>query len=556
MKQIPIQIIHHIAGWFKLNFLGLMRQMRWSYLPPLMVYFAAGVSGFTSIIESFFVKQNLGLSTTFLASIGFWAGLPWALKMPLGHLVDLFWQRKSFFVYIGATIMAASLLIMVGLTGYTNWMANMLPVEIWYIISMLLAPVGFVLQDVVADAMTVEAVPTHQNDGARIPENRLQQMHVTMQTLGRIAIVSGGALVAGAGGWLAKMVSYEVMYWISLVIPAISVIGVSLGAWMRGHRQHHFAPDGLRTDPHQKLLSHSENGLKVNWHILVGSAVFVILSFTFGLSTIPLKEEIIFLGSLSVIVFLMLQIFQDLDPVKRRDIISVALIIFVFRAVPTAGAGVGWWQIDLLGFDEAYFGTLRQAASILAILGMLALRNWMGRRPIPYLVVFLSVYSAVMMSPFIGMYYGLHEWTQQHLGFGARTIAIIDTMADSPLGQVAMIPMLAWIAREAPKNQKATYFAVMAAFTNLALSASHLGTKHLNAIYAVERGQYDELGALMITVTVLGLMLPIITVLLLNPTYYQKWKRGFRYVQQKIINHCFTVFTRIGTRRMGSSHSE
>ncbi|MCK7483711.1 MAG: hypothetical protein M0C28_46935 [Candidatus Moduliflexus flocculans] len=44
-------------------------------------------------------------------------GLPWALKMPIGHLVDLFWQRKSFFVYFGALLMAAGLLIMVGLTG-------------------------------------------------------------------------------------------------------------------------------------------------------------------------------------------------------------------------------------------------------------------------------------------------------------------------------------------------------------------------------------------------------------------------------------------------------
>jgi len=543
-------------GWFKLNLLGLMRQMRWSYLPPLMVYFAAGVFGFTSIIESFFVKQNLGLSTTFLASLGFWAGLPWALKMPLGHLVDLFWRRKSYLVYLGAALMASSLLIMVGLTGYTNWMATILPVEIWYIISMLLAPVGFVLQDVVADAMTVEAVPTCHKDGTAISENKLQQMHVTMQTLGRIAIVGGGALVAGAGGWLAKMVSYEVMYWISLVIPAISLIGVSLGDWMQRHRQHHVDPDGLGTDPDPKLLSHPENGLKVNWHILAGSAVFVILSFMFGLSTIPLKEEIIFLGSLSVIVFLMLQIIQDLNPLKRRDIISIALIIFVFRAVPTAGAGVGWWQIDVLGFDEAFFGTLRQVASILAIVGMLALRGWMGRRSVPYLVVFLTVYSAVMMSPFIGMYYGLHEWTQLHLGFGARTIAIIDTMADSPLGQVAMIPMLAWIAKEAPKNQKATYFAVMAAFTNLALSASHLGTKYLNAIYVVERGHYGELGVLMITVALLGLILPTITVLLLKPSYYQIWKRGFRYVQEKTIHHCLTVFNRIGRRGLGAIRSE
>ena len=121
-----------------------------------------------------------------------------------------------------------------------------------------------------------------------------------------------------------------------------------------------------------------------------------------------------------------------------------------------------------------------------------------------------------MILPFIGMFYGLHEWTERVFGFGPRTIAIIDTMADSPLGQVAMIPMLAWIAREAPKGQKATYFAVMAAFTNLALSASSLGTNYLNKIFIVERGRYAELGHLMITATVIGLILPIATVLLVN----------------------------------------
>ena len=79
-----------------------------------------------------------------------------------------------------------------------------------------------------------------------------------------------------------------------------------------------------------------------------------------------------------------------------------------------------------------------------------------------------------------------------------------------------MIPMLAWIAREAPNAQKATYFAVMAAFTNLALSASSLGTNYLNEIFIIERGRYAELGPLMITATVIGLILPVATVLLVN----------------------------------------
>ena len=53
--------------------------------------------------------------------------------------------------------------------------------------------------------------------------------------------------------------------------------------------------------------------------------------------------------------------------------------------------------------------------------------------------------------------------------------------------QIAMIPMLAWIANSAPANLKATFFAVMASFTNLALSLSQLGTKYLNEIYIVTR---------------------------------------------------------------------
>ena len=60
--------------------------MRLSYLPPLMVYLAAGISGLTAIAGTFFVKDYLGLSAAFLAGLGFWAGLPWALKMPPGHL--------------------------------------------------------------------------------------------------------------------------------------------------------------------------------------------------------------------------------------------------------------------------------------------------------------------------------------------------------------------------------------------------------------------------------------------------------------------------------------
>jgi hypothetical protein len=513
---LPSKNWFRLWRWLRHDFFGIVTEMRLSYLPPLMVYFAAGVSGFTGIVESFYVKQELGLSAAFLAGLGFWAGLPWALKMPVGHLVDLFWRQKAFFVYLGAALMMASLLIMVGLTGSKDQMTRFLAPGTWYVISSLLSPIGFVLQDVVADAMTVEAVPSHTGKGDAIPEAELKRMHITMQTLGRIAIIGGSALVAGVGGWLAKTLSYRVMYELALLIPVISVLGVTLGQFGTRRRRLRLRRSGMAEADIRAALHTGNPESAPNWYILGGSAAFVVISLTLGLSDVAVKKEAILFGSLAVIAFLIAQLLKNLKPAKRREIIGIAIIVFIFRAMPGVGAGASWWQIDVLGFDEAFFGTLRQVASILAIIGLFALRGWMTRRPITYLVVFLSVYNAVMMLPFIGMYHGLHHWTEVHLGFGARTIAIIDTMADSPLGQVVMVPMLAWIAREAPTAQKATYFAVMAAFTNLALSAANLGTKYLNQIFVVERGNYNDLGGLMVTAAIIGLILPPMTVLLVN----------------------------------------
>ena len=100
-----------LLGWFDQTFLELRRQFHWTFLPPLMVYFAAGISALTGIVGAFFVKEYLGLSAAFLAGLTFWAGLPWALKMPLGHLVDIYWRQKALLVYLGAALIAASLLI-------------------------------------------------------------------------------------------------------------------------------------------------------------------------------------------------------------------------------------------------------------------------------------------------------------------------------------------------------------------------------------------------------------------------------------------------------------
>ncbi len=42
--------------WIDDTFLDLGRQFRWSYLPPLMIYLAAGVQDLTAIVGTFFIE--------------------------------------------------------------------------------------------------------------------------------------------------------------------------------------------------------------------------------------------------------------------------------------------------------------------------------------------------------------------------------------------------------------------------------------------------------------------------------------------------------------------
>jgi len=116
--------------------------------------------------------------------------------MPLGHLVDLVWRYKSWLVYLGAGLIAVSLLIMVALIGEREAMTAIMPAGAWYVLSVLLAPVGYVIQDAVADAMTVEAVPRVDDAGRPFDPATRRLMHTTMQTLGRVAIIGGSVLVA------------------------------------------------------------------------------------------------------------------------------------------------------------------------------------------------------------------------------------------------------------------------------------------------------------------------------------------------------------------------
>ena len=345
-------------------------------------------------------------------------------------------------------------------------------------------------------------------------------------------------LVALANVWLFRDVqamstqdkadTYALVYLLALGIPLCSVFGTMLAAVLHWRQRQRLAAAGFERAQIDEMLAVRSGETQPNWWILIGSLLFVVITLSVGLADLRYGQELVFVGSMAVVLFLMWRLLQTLGPEGRQTLLGTAVVIFVFRAVPGPGAGSTWWMIDSLGFDQSFLAKLSLIASVLTLAGMFIFRRFMAERSISYVVGFLTVAGTLLALPIIGMYYGLHQWTASLTGglVDARTIALIDTALESPLGQIAMIPMLAWIANSAPANLKATFFAVMASFTNLALSASQLGTKYLNRLFSVTREvrdpvtqavvvaeDYGELGWLLMAAALIGFTLPMLAIL-------------------------------------------
>ena len=487
----------------KNSLLNPVKHFKLRYLPLLMVYFAYGASGITGVAETFWVKEELKLSATALISLGVWLSIPWTIKMVFGQLVDsvpIFGSQRRVYVYLGAGLIALGTILLIGLAGNYEW-AQFTSKENVYIISALLSVVGFVLQDVVADTMSTEVVDRNQ------PQEIVEEELAYVQILGRLAISLAGVLVAGLSGWLAQIFSYETMFKIGLIIPLISIIGVSI-----------VKLDVAKPSP-------------INCKILCGGLLFAVFVVLMGygqyqewqnqiLATIfRYSQEIVFLVSFGVIAYMLNLLLKDVESKTKNFIIKTAVVIFVYRAMPSVGPGLSWWEIDILHFDKAFFGTLSQIGAILSILGMWLFSDFIAKKPAHYTLLWLTLITTILFLPIIGLYYNI----PQSLGISPKTVAIIDTALDSPFAQLSMIPLLTLIAIYAPEGKRATWFALMASLMNLALTAGGLLTKYLNELLPVSRQvvengkvivpmDYSNLGILMLIVTILNVTLPVTTI--------------------------------------------
>ncbi|MGY8895887.1 MAG: hypothetical protein ACKVIC_04185 [Gammaproteobacteria bacterium] len=479
-------------------FLTPIRAFRLRYIPLLLIYFSYGSGVFTAIAENFWVKDTLDMSASDLAELAVWLGVPWTVKMIFGSLVDsvnIFGSNRKSYVYIGAVLITISSLMMIAVVGDYAIVEDFSKKAV-YIFASVIAVTGFVMQDVVADTMTTEVIDKNQ------PQEKINQELATIQVLARLSLGFAIFITGWIGGELADVFHdhREIVFQISLFVPLLSILGVSL----------------VKLNPVPVS--------PINKQVLFGGLIFAIFIVLMGYNDVPYSQEIIFVISISVVLYLLSDLINDLDASTIRHIKMAMIIIFVYRAMPSVGAGLSWWEIDVLGFDESFFAKLSAIGGGIALAGMWFSAKFIIKRDIAEVLIFLTIIGTLLSLPIVAMYYDIHTL----LGFDARTVALVDTAIASPFDYIAQVLMLTLVAIYAPEGKKGTWFALMASLMNIALSAGGLFTKYLNQIFVVSREivtdgvvttaqDYSALGDLLWIVIIIGFVVPIVTIIKYNP---------------------------------------
>jgi len=470
-ETAPLQTSPTRGGFFRWWLGGF----RVGYLPVLVTYFCYGASAVTAVGLLYFEKDVLGLTPAEAAGVAFWLGLPWSMKMVAGVASDVYpirGSRRGAYLLLGALCSAA---------GYAA-LATTVRTRGAYLACSVLVAVGFMVQDVVADALSVEIAESDEEIGQ-------------IQTLGRMALLIGGISVGYLSGVLTARIGSRGTLAIAVALPLI--VGATV-PFIRLRR----APGAPVVSPTSTDGPLGAGKARVVLLVGLGYAAFGAVMETLGL---PYSREIVLVVSAALITYM-------LHRVGVSHSVAVAgIVIFLFRATPTVGQGYSYWAIDRLGFDQQFLGLLAQVSAVLSLAGLLLFRKTLVKRPVSFTLFWVLLAGAVLYLPTIGLFYGLHE----RIGISARMLAFVDTTISAPLGQLAMVPMLVLMAKTAPRGAEATMFAIMASLMNLALSASQLFTEYLNDAFAVTQADYSNLGRLMVAVGLVGL-LPLLVLPLLR----------------------------------------
>lgn len=253
----------------------------------------------TGVALVFFQKDALHLTPAEVAGVA-------------SDCYPIFGSRRAAYLLLGALL---------SLAGYAA-LATMVHTRETYLAAMLFIAIGYMVQDVVADALSVQVAETQEEIGQ-------------IQTLGRMAL---------------------------LVATSVPFIRTSPRAAPAP------APNG-----DDGPLGGGKGRL-----VLGAGLGYAAFGVAMELLDVPFGQELVLLVSGTLIALLLHRV--DIS----RAVAIAAIVIFMFRATPSVGQGYSYWAIDELGFDQKFLGLLAQVSSVLSLAGLLIFRKTIVKRPVSF----------------------------------------------------------------------------------------------------------------------------------------------------------------------------
>jgi hypothetical protein len=479
----------------------LLSNLKLAYLPIFTIYFANSFIIFSDIAQLFWIKNSLSLTPSEIVSITIWSGLPWSMKIIFGQIVDnvkIFNSHRNIYVFI------ANIFILIGnivIIMIANDNINVPYLSIFQLLCLsgALVSAGVVLQDLIADTLCYDVVKKTNKDGSPINHHLVQKEINLVQLYSKIFDTAGSFFGVLVGGLIAAKFSYGT---ISYYLPFVSLIALS-GIII------------VKKEP--KIPTFTQD-----YSMVLLSSLYFLAVVVFAFIKNAYSQEILFFIGIMVSVIGLKKLIKEIAPQDRRKILSIIVVTFCYRCSPTFGPGVEWWQIDVLNFTPQFISFLKLLTIVISFILLLTLGNKIFKINIAKTFLILNLAHCIFQLPMIGMAYGLHNFTEKYFGIGIFTLSLIgfaDTGIDAPTSKLAFLVLCAAATYYAPKKHLANWFAIVMTLMSLAyVGGARILRRILSEIYVIERGEYSNVGELMITTNLINFLIPTLAILIfMNP---------------------------------------
>lgn len=434
-------------------------------LPILTIYFLIGFAAIDAVTSTFYVRDMVPLGSDQLIEIGIWMGLPWSIKLVFGSIIDNFYilgnNRKSY-IHLGSTFFLLGQLFFLSFVYYSD-LRSYLGDYALLVTSGLLTTLGIVFWDIIADTLSVDVARDSEEIGK-------------VQVLGRGSQMVGGLLAALITGPLAASFEAFSVFSLKLVFPALVALSTV-----------------FFLNP-KKLKGITEAPRVGDYRALVVAFLFLLVC------VISRSQEVIVAVQTIVILYLLYLLLRNMERKAATYFVGVLTALFLFRAAPGVGPVYEWWTTSQLGFDQNFLGLLKITGSIAGVGALLLFGKKLRTGNISLSLSSMALVGVLTLLVPIAVYFRYVDLDH------VRYLFIADNALAHAVGILSMIPLGIVIAENAPLHRRALYMSVTASFMNVPLVAGDILSKKLNKIFPVTRLDFSQLGQLLISVLILGLM--------------------------------------------------